>query len=669
MKCTLSLAGLILTGATAVAFPTLPTPADVTARLQKHIKALSSETDAERQQAITAIHNLGPWGRPAFPTLIAMLPDSSVDVVYSIANLLSEHPIAAKDALPALMQIIRRPRLQPSLANNVAIAIAELGDPSNPEVVRALLATDFEGRRGGSEAHSVIRRYPKAMLPVVADLLSDPNSFVQSRAALNLYRLAYSNGPNKQSLSVEISDNDRKSIADKLRPWMDHPSPQIRNWIVPVVLNFDRSALREVIPRFLTMVRRHENYAASQSALALRGSEAAAQLLDSLDDPSPDVRREVAVTLSRCGNGAMIVLAGGLRHPNPAVRSGVLETLALNFECGKALRNRIIARLSDEDTEVRLTAATTLVANGTVVALPAIPVLTEEALSRSATHRMRALAALQLMGPTARPTLPTLTLCARSGDLSTRFAAARALAAIDKSTWRTYVPVCIDVLANDVQQQHSAIRLLSETGPNAKDALPALRKQFASDRPMIAMQAAEAVVRIAPNDAEDAVGCLAKVVTGDGGGRTRRDMRQAIRALQRIGAPARSAVPALLELVRNDSDTDTSVPAAIAVIQIDPTNAGEAYDGFRNQLQPGLADPDSDWLDGILQLGKAAKPLVPDLVVALKGRSSYQRMMAVDALTMLGPEAKQALPALKAMQKEKLANDITEVIKAIEGKK
>ena len=76
------------------------------------------------------------------------------------------------------------------------------------------------------------------------------------------------------------------------------------------------------------------------------------------------------------------------------------------------------------------------------------------------------------------------------------------------------------------------------------------------------------------------------------------------------------------------------------------------------------------WLEGIAQLGKAAKPLIPDLVAAVNGKAAYQRNSAIETLTLLGPDAMEALPALKEIAKNgKAPSNINDVIKAIEGKK
>jgi hypothetical protein len=110
--------------------------------------------------------------------------------------------------------------------------------------------------------------------------------------------------------------------------------------------------------------------------------------------------------------------------------------------------------------------------------------------------------------------------------------------------------------------------------------------------------------------------------------------------------------------------------AASTAIKLDPDKCDEAYDRFRLHLQPTHPDPDDIWLDGIVQLGKAAKPLLPNLIEAINGKATYQRYAVLEALTMLGPDAKEALPALKDLAKTKKGpSGVDDAIKAIEGKK
>src|SRR5262249_21300501 len=137
----------------------------------------------------------------------------------------------------------------------------------------------------------------------------------------------------------------------------------------------------------------------------------------------------------------------------------------------------------------------------------------------------------------------------------------------------------------------------------------------------------------------------------------------------KTGAPARPAVPALLDLMRSLGASRFAADAAVSAIKIDPANSREAYDAFRAHLR-ATADSDDWWLDQVNELGKDAKPLLPDLIVALKSKHEPHRSSALHGLTNLGPEAAEALPVLHEMLKDGKGNPRVEAaIRAIEGKK
>lgn len=667
MRQVLPLVALLAVGSIAQAFPKLPAPEDAGKQVQAAIRGLNSDNAEEQLRAATDIRKLAPFGDRAIPTLIDKLRDAPPNLTSAIADALAAYGHAAKDALPLLTEIIRQPRAGTWVSISCSHAIAALGDPGNRDMLRIVLASDYNGgRRAAPDASPIVTYYPTEVLPVVADLLADPHRRVRARAAYHLFMFPRALA-GKSSPVDSLPSTVRSTVVASLRSVLDSPEPQVRVHAVAALLYYDPAAIRDVAPRFLTILRRKESYGPALESLSRRGADAARVLMEYLDEPDAEVRREISRTIANCP-GAAPVLSAGLRDPNPMIRTGSLDAIAMNPANSGTLRAGVLGRLKDENAQVRLTAATTLVALGAARADAAVPALSEAALSRTPADRHRALVALQSMGAHARPAVPTLFRCTQSGDMATRFAAARTLSLVDRTTWQTYVRVYVDVLENDAAQRQVAIRFLTETGPDAKSALPALRMILKNDVPNTRIQAAEAVARISPNDCDDAIGQLAGIVSGDQSG-TIRDFRIAIRALQRIGAPARSVVPILLERMRSDPDTDISVPAATAAILIDPDNAKEAYHAFRAQLQPGLAEPDAEWLDGIANLGKAAKPLIPDLIAAAKGKRGVQRTSALETLAVLGPEANDALPALKELEKSGKSPELTEAIRAIEAKK
>jgi hypothetical protein len=433
----------------------------------------------------------------------------------------------------------------------------------------------------------------------------------------------------------------------------------------------DPTTAPDVIPVIVTLIRGHGGSDPGLDAVQRAGPTAARLLLDHLGDPDGHVRGVLIDSLNQFRSDSTPVLIAGLRHPNPRVREGVIESIGRSPGRLALARGELLARLGDPDAAVRMAAAIAIASADRKTAGPAVPVLAEAAFSRDPPVRARALEVLAVLGKTARPAVPAMLIRVRSGDLMTRFTTARVLAAADHATWPTYVPVFVEVIRSaDVYERRVAAECLRDVGPDAKGALPALRAMFEEVEPLNRVHAAEAVGCIAPDDAADAVACLVdQLYPTDPDVRERNTVRlMAIYALRKIGPPARTAVPALLDLMRSLNNR-FAADAAVSAIKIDPANAREAYDTFRAHLR-STGDPDESWLDQIDELGKDAKPLLPDLIAALKSKHTAHQSASLRGLTNLGPDAVEALPVLREMAEQRKGNSrIEAAIRKIEAKK
>src|SRR5262245_7462343 len=504
------------------------------------------------------------------------------------------------------------------------------------------------------------------------ELLADPSRRIRSRAAQSLAYIARPWEKDKPSRFAGLPEDVRRRATAALRIAIEDPEGEVHSWAVAALLDTDPRALSAVVPIWITQIRRGDHFGPGQEALTRRGPAAALLLISYLDDPDESVRRRLVEVLARAGDAR--VMNVGLRHPIPAVRIGTLEAMEQNPTQWRAIRGAVHTRLEDDDARVRIMAARVLVATDPSKARAAIPVLTQAAFSPDQKTRLDALHALTRMGPSARPAINDMLRRVRSGDLDTRYAAAELLAAADRSTWPSTVPVFVQVVAaRDGPQPRWAAKHLADIGPNARVALPALRQLLADDAPMNRLTAAEAIARIAPDDADDAMRLLVHTLgdPSEDDPKRERFRRLAFLSLRRIGPAARPAVPALLDLMRGAPDPEIRAGAAVTVIHIDPDDAKPAYDAFRARLVSPAATPDDeDWLSALPELGKAAKPLVPDLIAALNDKSDYRRQLALITLGALGPDAKEALPALRDRERSgKDVDRVREAIRAVEGKK
>lgn len=125
------------------------------------------------------------------------------------------------------------------------------------------------------------------------------------------------------------------------------------------------------------------------------------------------------------------------------------------------------------------------------------------------------------------------------------------------------------------------------------------------------------------------------------------------RALAKLGQVARPALPALLPLARGELAQDLyALPATEAILAIDP-DSPEAHALF-GPLVASLGSPERKAgsvcaTELLLNCGKWAAPAVPDLVGLLKGSQPMVRERAARVLGAIGPDAKEAAPAIEAL--------------------
>jgi HEAT repeat protein len=119
----------------------------------------------------------------------------------------------------------------------------------------------------------------------------------------------------------------------------------------------------------------------------------------------------------------------------------------------------------------------------------------------------------------------------------------------------------------------------------------------------------------------------------------------AVVALGQIGSPAKDAIQ-VLAAVAKDPKNPASPAAAKSLLQIDPVNA-DAIAVFAARLQEKLPDKkDTSATFPLLDLGPAAKGMVPSLVTMVRGNDAEHRRHAFEILGRIGPDAKGARDAV-----------------------
>lgn len=194
--------------------------------------------------------------------------------------------------------------------------------------------------------------------------------------------------------------------------------------------------------------------------------------------------------------------------------------------------------------------------------------------------------------------------------------------------------------AQDENVRKSARRYFCSFTPKDKAAVPDLIETLESGDSVFGYWAARALSGIGP-EAKGAVPALITTLGSDDP-----DVRfWAVTALSSIGSEAKGAIPMLIDLFQ-DPVFGVRQAVADALVRIDPTGSPVI-----SMLVNVLKKDESKWVrQKIVQmLGHTESPrAVPALAEALADQDPDVRRYAVIALKVLGPAAKEAIPAIKA---------------------
>jgi HEAT repeat protein len=347
----------------------------------------------------------------------------------------------------------------------------------------------------------------------------------------------------------------------------------------------------------------------------------------------------------------------------------------------------VVKALEDEDARVRLQAAEDLGLSGTAAAaaVPAllrlkeqkaapllrvaaakalaridpkietvVPLLIEALKDKAGNVRKTAAESLGDLGPASQPAVEELVKAAKDPDPTVSWAAIDALGQIGPGA-EAAVPTLIEALT-DAGTRGAAVDALGQIGRKARPAVAALERLLQGEQVNVRWPAAASLVRIGSPGAKAGVRFLLK--PGSIPGRSRYD------ATHILTAPsAREALPELLEAVREPALRDAAAEIA-----------GNASMYWKKELIP----------DGVTELVQDKDPAVrcvaawflhrggqalgtKDVVAVLRGTlkspDPWVRRRAADCLGSLGPNAKEAAPALSA-----LLEDGDEGVRAAAGK-
>jgi HEAT repeat protein len=189
-----------------------------------------------------------------------------------------------------------------------------------------------------------------------------------------------------------------------------------------------------------------------------------------------------------------------------------------------------------------------------------VPGLTKALTNADALTRRDAADDLGLIRPPAKDAVPALQkLAEQDRDPLGRIAAAKAIASIDPKH-ETAIPLLVKALQDKTAKvRKRAAESLGDLGPGAKSAVTALVKAVKDSDPTVSWAAVDALGQIGP-DAESAVPALIEALKDASTGGAAAD------ALGQIGPKAQAAVSALKQAL--DGDVTVRWASAVALVRI-----------------------------------------------------------------------------------------------------
>ena len=622
------------------------------------------------EAAITAALKIDPECRPALvraalhQLIAALKGNEQFAAAFAIAKLGPD----AREAIPALAEALKDER---GYSDNVVIALRDVGgeaikplagllkNPGTPLEKRA----DILWKLGWAETPD------KQLIALLADVLKDPEPRLRARAVQALGRIGFRARAAVPALLDVLGDAELdKALGKGETDLVIGTLARMKAAAVPGLMEVVKDEARPFLRAF-------------QALRALGGmGRAASPAQPILAAVMKDSNRALAVAAAgayaRAGGDdakALPILKDGLRDKTPLVIKAAALAVERLGPRGRVLVPELLPLLKHPEREVRLLAA----------------------------H------AVSTMGADARPAAPALAELLKKGDggngpwdeigkdlerLGPNAAAA--------------VPALIDQLTNlGERDPRPILHVLAKIGPRAKPALPALLKLLEKG------ESRDEVIKVLGEIGPEAVPALLAQF-GDESEYRRAD---AARALGRIGPAARDAIPALKKRLNNEWNR-VRVWAAFALIRItgDPKpyvpvlfelwNEGAGWAAYAYQWRLDIADafvllgaqarPARDLLlealfDDDLQagprdrvaralgrLGDDVDAIVPRLVALTEQAATASRRrdnceLALEALRLLGPKAKAAIPRLRALAEDddnEVAETAARALEAVEAK-
>jgi HEAT repeat protein len=630
------------------------------------IEAMKSGRPERQKSAALALGALGREGRAAVPALIGLLTVRQYNTHQTAAEVLGGLGPDAEPALLNLMDLLDD--ADPETARVAAVALGGIGRPA----LQSLLIRLRSKNAKNDLVTVALAKLGKDAVPPLLDALKSDDPTIRRRAALALGGME---SPPKEALPAVLA---------LLREWTDDP---------------EGDAFCVAVSAVGLRARRREAPAARRLLAAVAnfrgdGGDAIPVVVPLLKDRSPRVRALAAQVLAAMGPAARPAapaLRELLADPEPAAANeAAAALLAMNLEHKDDLPTLVaVVKTERLDDSVRYQVAETIGRLGpdaadavpdllavlatdklsylpyaiSRVGEPALPHVVKAVRVKSRGREEQA-EVLRYLGKPGRDALLKLL---RDEDEELRRLAAYELLFTGASP--EVAAALLDALNDlDGDVRRNAATWLHTGGVEARVAVPALTKRLLDPWPLVRAAAAKSLGDYGA-DARSAVPSLLDVLKDDdiargdalralrriGVGREHvpavvailegkgRGVREVLRLLPDCGDDAREAAAALREL-RKDERFEEDVLAALWHVAQDGASGARLLDRLRQPEPRGRADATRD----LVGKGSGAVLALPALCDALRDPDAGVRMTACAALGRIGGGARAAVPGLTA---------------------
>ena len=509
----------------------------------------------------------------------------------------------------------------------LALTTTAVADEQAADLIQALKAQEESARLEAVDQLGAMREKAAEAVPALTKLLADDSAAVRAHAADALGKIGPAAKPAAPALIELMTDPDDAVCRQALEALRQiRPGPEVGIPAVTKVLTEASPAMQvralhalaeigpEVVPFLIEALA--EEDAVHWACIGLQeigpeAKDAVPALIEALDDPRLDVRREVTLALAAIGEAAapaipklVVLLDDELRRVPATYALGSIGGLPPDVEAKirancksddaflRTISHWAIARLHPDDkAEVR-----------TAVAMMLEVLKSDD--PRACSGAVQCLIDLDA-GPEIM--LPAIEETLEDADEETAKAVLDTMAA---SAGPEAVPRLLNALKHKGVRPYAAY-ILGQLGPAAKPAVGALADMLDDESPEAQREALFALAEIGA-EAKAAVPAIARLIEEREGP----ICYGACYALGRIGPAATEAKPCLLEQLAGD-DEFLPLVSAWALARIDPESA------------------------------ETAAKTVPILIGGLQAELPKERFEAAATLKLLGPLAKPAAEALR----------------------